>query len=40
MILLNDTCEVDSAYEDLTAEWLNDLSFELDPAMDDKTMNK
>jgi hypothetical protein len=28
--------EIDSADEDLIAEWLNDISFESDPAMDDK----
>jgi hypothetical protein len=36
MILLNDAYEIDSADEDLIAEWLNDISFELDPAMDDE----
>jgi hypothetical protein len=36
MILLNDAYEIDSADEDLIAEWLNDISFDLNPAMDDK----
>jgi hypothetical protein len=36
MVLLNDAYEIDSADEDLIAEWLNDISFELDPAMDDE----
>jgi hypothetical protein len=36
MILLNDAYEIDSADEDLIAEWLNDISFGLDPTVDDK----
>jgi formylglycine-generating enzyme len=36
MILLNDAYEIDSADEDLIGQGLNDMSFELDPAVDDK----
>jgi len=36
MIPLNDAYEIDSADEDLIAEWLNEISFELDPAMGDE----
>jgi hypothetical protein len=36
MILLNDAYEIDPSDEDLIAEWLNDLSFELDSFNDEK----
>jgi hypothetical protein len=36
MILLNDAYEINSSDEDVIAEWLNDLSFELDPFDNEK----
>lgn len=36
MILLNEAYEIDSTDEDLIAEWLNDLSLELDPTIEDR----
>ena len=36
MILLNDAYEIDERDEDLIADWLNDMSLELDPEARDE----